>query len=277
MISLRGVSKSYTPLIGRRVLAVDDVTLEVAPGEVVGIAGPNGVKTWRAEHALRRLATLVGLGADAVGPAVERVIALLEIGEHRKKRIKALSKGNFQRLGLAQALLREHDVVVFDEPTHGLDPVWTQRFRSVVVSGTNAKGSICSMIYAILRAARLPVGLYTSPHLEDLLGQRGVGQRHRLICCEPHRHFEVLVGVAYVPPGLQASPEDAIQIGRGGRGRSLFHDVAEDRRVNPLALQPDRHLRGGRCGTDPDGGAARDPVRLSRQPDMDRQARPHVL
>ena len=43
-----------------------------------------------------------------------------------------------------------------------------QRFRSVVVSGTNAKGSICAMIYAILRAAGLPVGLYTSPHLEDL-------------------------------------------------------------------------------------------------------------
>ena len=178
MISLRGVSKSYAPIIGRRVLAVDDVTLDVAPGEVVGIAGPNGagkttiiamllgflrptsgtitvggtsprayverhgiaylpelmalMKTWRAEHALRRLATLAGVGADAIGPAVDRVIALLEIGEHRKKRIKALSKGNFQRLGLAQALLREHDVVVFDEPTHGLDPVWTQRFRSVV-------------------------------------------------------------------------------------------------------------------------------------------------
>ncbi|HEV7839849.1 MAG TPA: AAA family ATPase, partial [Gemmatimonadaceae bacterium] len=43
-----------------------------------------------------------------------------------------LSKGNLQRLGLAQALLREEEILVLDEPTHGLDPVWTQRFRDIV-------------------------------------------------------------------------------------------------------------------------------------------------
>ena len=41
-------------------------------------------------------------------------------------------KGNLQRLGLAQALLCDERVIVLDEPTHGLDPVWTQRFRDVV-------------------------------------------------------------------------------------------------------------------------------------------------
>jgi ABC-type multidrug transport system ATPase subunit len=46
--------------------------------------------------------------------------------------VKALSKGNLQRLGLAQALLREEQILVLDEPTHGLDPVWTQRFRDIV-------------------------------------------------------------------------------------------------------------------------------------------------
>jgi ABC-type multidrug transport system ATPase subunit len=46
--------------------------------------------------------------------------------------VKQLSKGNLQRLGLAQALLREDRVIILDEPTHGLDPVWTQRFRDVV-------------------------------------------------------------------------------------------------------------------------------------------------
>ena len=35
-------------------------------------------------------------------------------------------------LNYAQALLCEEQVVVLDEPTHGLDPVWTQRFRDVV-------------------------------------------------------------------------------------------------------------------------------------------------
>src|SRR5687767_724778 len=54
------------------------------------------------------------------------------LDEQRGKRVKQLSKGNLQRLGLAQALLREERVLILDEPTHGLDPVWTQRFRDVV-------------------------------------------------------------------------------------------------------------------------------------------------
>ncbi|MDA1080664.1 MAG: ATP-binding cassette domain-containing protein, partial [Gemmatimonadetes bacterium] len=87
---------------------------------------------WRVDHALRRLATLAGVQPHRVDIEVARVIDALEIGEHSRKRVKALSKGNFQRVGLAQAMLREHDVVVFDEPTHGLDPIWTHRFRAVV-------------------------------------------------------------------------------------------------------------------------------------------------
>ena len=41
-------------------------------------------------------------------------------------------------------------------------------FRSVLVTGTNGKGSICAMLYSMLREASLRVGLYTSPHLEHL-------------------------------------------------------------------------------------------------------------
>ncbi|MBI3320293.1 MAG: bifunctional folylpolyglutamate synthase/dihydrofolate synthase [Candidatus Omnitrophica bacterium] len=41
-------------------------------------------------------------------------------------------------------------------------------FRSILVAGTNGKGSVCAMIYAILRAARVRVGVYTSPHLHDV-------------------------------------------------------------------------------------------------------------
>jgi ABC-type multidrug transport system ATPase subunit len=43
-----------------------------------------------------------------------------------------LSKGNLQKVGLAQALLRDEAVYVFDEPTHGLDPVWAQQFREII-------------------------------------------------------------------------------------------------------------------------------------------------
>ncbi len=56
----------------------------------------------------------------------------LGLGEHAAKQVRQLSKGNLQRLGLAQALAGDADVIVLDEPTHGLDPLWTQRFRDVV-------------------------------------------------------------------------------------------------------------------------------------------------
>ena len=88
--------------------------------------------SWRADEALRRLAALSGIPAAARAAAVERAIDLVGIGEHRAKKLKALSKGNLQRVGLAHALLADRRVVVFDEPTHGLDPLWTARFRTLV-------------------------------------------------------------------------------------------------------------------------------------------------
>ena len=87
---------------------------------------------WPAEQALTRYATLAGVPANEVASRVQAVIARLGLEEHRSKRIKALSKGNLQRVGLAQAMLRDEQVLVLDEPTHGLDPVWTQRFRDIV-------------------------------------------------------------------------------------------------------------------------------------------------
>jgi ABC-type multidrug transport system ATPase subunit len=88
--------------------------------------------TWRTDDALMRMAVLGGVPAAERRAAVERVIEAVGIGEHRRKRLKALSKGNLQRVGLANALLSERAMVVFDEPTHGLDPVWTARFRDIV-------------------------------------------------------------------------------------------------------------------------------------------------
>jgi ABC-type multidrug transport system ATPase subunit len=89
---------------------------------------------WTLEGALLRYALLAGVVEAELHARVEAVIDLLEIGEHCGKRIRQLSKGNVQRLGIAQALLRDHDVLVFDEPTQGLDPLWTLRFRELVRS-----------------------------------------------------------------------------------------------------------------------------------------------
>ncbi|MGK2935745.1 MAG: ABC transporter ATP-binding protein [Gemmatimonadaceae bacterium] len=89
-------------------------------------------KRWRADAALSRYATLADIPRERISESVEKAIATLGLGEHRRKSVKALSKGNLQRVGLAQALLRDEELLILDEPTHGLDPVWTQRFRDIV-------------------------------------------------------------------------------------------------------------------------------------------------
>jgi len=178
VIEFRNVGKTYKLLLGNSVKAVEEFSLVVAEGEILGIAGPNGAgKTtliammlgylrpttgtveinglparqyverngigylseliainpkWRAETALVRFATLAGIAQSETQRRVDYVIELLGLAEHRDKKVKALSKGNLQRLGLAQTLLRDEQILVLDEPTYGLDPVWTQRFRDIV-------------------------------------------------------------------------------------------------------------------------------------------------
>jgi ABC-2 type transport system ATP-binding protein len=86
---------------------------------------------WTLEQALERFALLAGVPDAELRQRIDTMIDRLGIDEHRKKAVRQLSKGNLQRLGLAQALLRDERVLILDEPTHGLDPVWTQRFRDI--------------------------------------------------------------------------------------------------------------------------------------------------
>lgn len=87
---------------------------------------------WRADEALARLGMLAGVPAATLRAQVDDVIGRVGLSEHRRKRCRQLSKGNLQKVALAQSLLADRQVYVFDEPTHGLDPVWTLQFRKII-------------------------------------------------------------------------------------------------------------------------------------------------
>ena len=63
---------------------------------------------------------------------VRRVLELVDLTDVAGRKVKALSGGMRRRLGLAQALLRDPELVVLDEPTVGLDPEQRLRFRDLV-------------------------------------------------------------------------------------------------------------------------------------------------
>jgi ABC-2 type transport system ATP-binding protein len=65
----------------------------------------------------------------------ERVPALLDLvglTPHRDKCLRDFSKGMLQRIGLAQALLNEPDLIFLDEPTSGLDPIGRRLVRDII-------------------------------------------------------------------------------------------------------------------------------------------------
>ena len=89
--------------------------------------------SWRVTEVMLRFATLAGIPAAVTTARVDELLQALGLEAQAKKRIKELSKGTLQRVALAQALLADDvRVMVFDEPTHGLDPLWTQAFRELV-------------------------------------------------------------------------------------------------------------------------------------------------
>ena len=93
---------------------------------------PRFYKSFTAEEFLRYMAAMKGIGKKDAAARTAELLEQVNLTAHRNKKIGAFSGGMRQRLGIAQAILNDPEILILDEPTAGLDPKERVRFRNII-------------------------------------------------------------------------------------------------------------------------------------------------
>lgn len=180
VIKTVGLTKVFRDFWRRaRVKAVNDLDLEVVPGEVFGLLGPNGsgksttikmilgllhptrgrvsvfgrppddvrIKTrigylpeesylyrfLNARETLEYYGQLFRLERPVRRQRIEELLEMVGLRSAARRPVGEYSKGMARRIGLAQALINDPDLLILDEPTSGLDPVGAKLVKDIIV------------------------------------------------------------------------------------------------------------------------------------------------
>ncbi|MEE2675655.1 MAG: ABC transporter ATP-binding protein [Planctomycetota bacterium] len=90
-------------------------------------------KFLNAEETLDFYGRLFNMSAGRRKQRVRDLIKLIDIEWAQRRQLKEYSKGMTRRIGLAQALINDPELIVLDEPTTGLDPIGTREMKDLIV------------------------------------------------------------------------------------------------------------------------------------------------
>lgn len=83
---------------------------------------------------LNYMAALKAIPADYARIRIDELLELVGLKQVQKQKLKTYSGGMMKRIGIAQALLNDPEILILDEPTAGLDPKERVRFRNIISS-----------------------------------------------------------------------------------------------------------------------------------------------
>jgi ABC-2 type transport system ATP-binding protein len=152
---------------------------------------------------------LSGLRAAEIADRSKVMLARVGLAEAGNTAIRKYSKGMMQRLGLAQALLHDPELVILDEPMSGLDPMGrmevrnliqelkaagkTVFFSSHIISDVEA---LCDRVIMVHRGRKVAEG-----SMDELMGKEGVQYVEMVFSPPPDRRW---ISAAGIPPGSGA-------------------------------------------------------------------------
>jgi len=93
-----------------------------------------------AEETLSFYAQLFNIPARERRKRVQELIELVGLGWARRRQLREYSKGMARRIGLAQALINDPDLILLDEPTTGLDPIGTREMKDLILRLRDEQG-----------------------------------------------------------------------------------------------------------------------------------------
>ncbi len=179
-----------------------------------------------AEELLRYFAGLFGYGGSERTRRASRLLDAVGIGAERRMQLRKFSKGMIQRVGIAQALVNDPEVIFLDEPMSGLDPLGRRDVRRLILRlrdegrtvffSSHILGdaeTLCSRV-AILAGGRL----------------RASGALSEMLTFEIRGWEVVVAGIA---------PEACKGLGGGGGGGEGVTAIAADRCAIELAHDAD--------------------------------------